>query len=140
MAIATPANDSLDLLHADLAAAHMAPTWVHVSEFVAAEPRVSYRPWLWHWDDVIPLLERAGDLITPDRGAERRSMEHVNPDLRLQFATSHSIATALQLVRAGERAPAHRHAAAAVRFAARSRGGGSTRESKARRCRCRRTI
>jgi gentisate 1,2-dioxygenase len=123
MARATPANDSLDLLHADLAAAYMAPTWVHVSEFVAVEPRVGYRPWLWRWDTVIPLLERAGDLITPERGAERRSMEHVNPDLRPQYATSHSIATALQLVRAGERAPAHRHAAAAVRFAARSRGG-----------------
>jgi gentisate 1,2-dioxygenase len=123
MARAVPANDSLDLLHADMAAANMAPTWVHVSEFVAPEPCVGYRPWLWRWGNVIPLLERSGDLITPERGAERRSMEHVNPDLKPQYATSHSIATALQLVRAGERAPAHRHAAAAVRFAARSRGG-----------------
>ena len=56
-------NDSLELLHADLAQANMAPTWVYVSEFVAAAPRVSYRPWLWRWDNIIPLLMRAGDLI-----------------------------------------------------------------------------
>jgi gentisate 1,2-dioxygenase len=116
-------NDSLELLHADLAQANMAPTWVYVSEFVAASPRVSYRPWLWRWDNVIPLLMRAGDLITPDRGAERRSMEHVNPDLKQYYCTSHTLATAFQLVRAGERAPSHRHAAAAIRFAARSHGG-----------------
>lgn len=118
-----PKNDSLDLLHADMAQANMAPTWVHVSEFVAKTPNVSYRPWLWRWDDVIPLLMRAGDLITPERGAERRSMEHVNPDLKRFYCTSHTIATAFQLVKAGERAPAHRHAASAVRFAARSQGG-----------------
>jgi gentisate 1,2-dioxygenase len=116
-------NDSLDQLHADMAAGHMAPTWVHVSEFVAAQPRVFYRPWLWRWDDVIPYLERAGTLVAPGRGSERRSMEHVNPDLGPQFATSHTIATAFQLVRAGETAPAHRHAAGAIRFAARSAGG-----------------
>lgn len=116
-------NDSLDLLHADMAAAHMAPTWVHVSEFVSREPAVHYRPWLWRWDDVIPLLMRAGDLITPERGAERRSMEHVNPDLTHSFSASHTIATAFQLVRAGETAPAHRHMAAAIRFAAKSKGG-----------------
>jgi gentisate 1,2-dioxygenase len=116
-------NDSLELLHRDLAAGHLAPTWKYVSEFVSREPRVSYRPWLWRWDDVLPLLMRAGDLITPERGAERRSMEHVNPDLVPYYSTSHTIATAMQLVRAGERAPAHRHAAAAIRFAARSQGG-----------------
>lgn len=116
-------NDSLEKLHADLAAAHVAPTWKYVSEFVAREPRVSYRPWLWRWNDILPLLLRAGDLITPERGAERRSMEHVNPDLGSAYSTSHTIATAVQLVRAGERAPAHRHAAAAIRFAASSKGG-----------------
>lgn len=116
-------NDSLDQLHEDLARANMAPTWKYVSEFVGREPRVGYRPWLWRWGDILPLLMRAGDLITPERGAERRSMEHVNPDLKPHYATSHTIATAVQLVRAGERAPAHRHMASAIRFAARSEGG-----------------
>jgi len=116
-------RQALEALHADLARANMAPTWKYVADFVAKEPRVGFRPWLWRWDDVLPLLMRAGDLITPERGAERRSMEHVNPDLKSAYSTSHTIATAVQLVRAGERAPAHRHAAAAIRFAARSQGG-----------------
>lgn len=118
-----PNSDPLEELHFDLAAANMAPTWKYVSDFVAVEPRVNYRPWLWRWDDILPLLMRAGDLITPERGAERRSMEHVNPDLKPYFSTSHTIATAVQLVRAGETAPAHRHAASAIRFAAQSKGG-----------------
>jgi gentisate 1,2-dioxygenase len=116
-------NDSLEQLHDDLAAANLAPTWKYVAEFVAMEPRVSYRPWLWRWNDVLPLLMRAGDLVTLERGAERRSMEHVNPDLKSAFSTSHSIATAVQLVRPGETAPAHRHMAGAIRFAAQSKGG-----------------
>ena len=118
-----PYHQALEALHQDMAAANMAPTWKYVSDFVAKEPRVGFRPWLWRWDDVLPLLMRAGDLITPERGAERRSMEHVNPDLKSAYSTSHTIATAFQLVRAGEQAPAHRHAAAAIRFAARSQGG-----------------
>src|SRR5260370_27784372 len=64
-----------------------------------------------------------GALIAAERGAERRSMEHGNPDLAPSFAASHTIATAFQLVRPGEVAPAHRHAAAAIRFPVRSPGG-----------------
>lgn len=116
-------NDSLDLLHEDMRRANMVPTWKYISEFVSREPRQSYRPWLWKWGNVLPLLERAGDLITPERGAERRSMEHLNPDLAFSFSASHTLASALQLVRAGERAPAHRHMASAIRFAAKSKGG-----------------
>jgi gentisate 1,2-dioxygenase len=114
---------SLETLHEDMRRAHMAPTWKYVSDFVAKSPRVSYRPWLWKWNDILPLIMLSGNLITPERGAERRSMEHVNPDLTPFYSTSHTIATAFQLVRAGEHAPAHRHAAGAIRFAAKSRGG-----------------
>ncbi len=115
--------DTLDKLHDDMEQAHMAPTWKYISSFISKTPKATYRPWLWKWDDVIPLLMRAGQLITPERGAERRSMEHVNPDLKSSYSASHTIATAFQLVRAGEKAPAHRHAAGAIRFAAQSHGG-----------------
>jgi gentisate 1,2-dioxygenase len=113
----------LEVLHEDMRRANMAPTWKYVSEFVAKSPRVSYRPFIWKWGDIEPLIMRSGDLITPERGAERRSMEHVNPDLVPFYSTSHTIATAFQLVRPGEHAPAHRHAAGAIRFAAKSKGG-----------------
>ncbi len=118
-----PVADSLDRLHDDMDRANLAPTWKYVSEFVARSPRVAYRPFLWKWDDVVSHLMRAGDLITPEKGAERRSMEHVNPDLKHAYATTHTIATAFQLVRAGESAPSHRHQAAAIRFIIDSKGG-----------------
>lgn len=116
-------SDSLEQLHADMERARLVPTWKYVSQFVSMQPAVGYRPFLWKWDHVLAHLMRAGELVTLERGAERRSMEHTNPDLRAQFSTSHTLATALQLVRPGERAPAHRHQAGAVRFAARSQGG-----------------
>lgn len=115
--------DTLDKLHTDMATENMAPTWQYISSFITKAPRVTYRPWLWKWDDVYPLIARSGELITPERGAERRSMEHVNPDLKSSYSASHTLATAFQLVRAGEKAPAHRHAAGAIRFAASSHGG-----------------
>ena len=111
---ALPAGDTLERLHADMELARLVPTWKYVADFVSREPLVSYRPWLWKWDAVLHHLLRAGELITPERGAERRSMEHTNPDLRSGFSTSHTLATAVQLVKAGERAPAHRHMAAAI--------------------------
>ena len=115
--------DPLDQLHEDMERARLVPTWKYVSEFVSVQPRITGRPYRWRWDDVLQYLHRAGELITPERGAERRSMEHTNPDLRAQFATSHTIATAVQLVKDGESAPRHRHMAGAIRFAASSHGG-----------------
>ena len=44
-------NTALDALHRDMADANMAPTWKYVSDFVAKEPRVGFRPWLWRWND-----------------------------------------------------------------------------------------
>ncbi len=116
-------TDSLDQLHRDMEAHNLAPTWKYVGDMVTVEPAVSYGPFLWKWDTVIEHVMRAGDLITPDRGAERRSMEHVNPALKAQYGTTHTIGTAFQLVRPGEFAPSHRHQAAAIRFAISSRGG-----------------
>lgn len=114
---------ALEQLHEDMEKAHLVPTWKYVSQFVSITPKVTYQPFLWHWDNVLHHLYRAGELITPQRGAERRSMEHTNPDLRAWFATTHTMATAFQLVKAGESAPSHRHMAAAIRFACRSSGG-----------------
>ena len=113
----------LDRLHGELSEAHVIPTWVFAPAIIGAAPAAGYRPHLWKWRRMHELLMRAGELVTPERGAERRSIDHVNPDLVAHNATSHTLATAFQLVRPGETAPAHRHTAGAVRFAVRSRGG-----------------
>jgi gentisate 1,2-dioxygenase len=91
--------------------------------FVPREPAAGYRPYLWKWGPFHRLLHRAGELVTPERGAERRSIEHVNPDLASSYSASHTLATAFQLVLPGEVAPAHRHTPAAIRFVIQGGGG-----------------
>src|SRR5262245_27476668 len=120
---ASRAPDTLEKLHADMAKAHALPTWASVAKLVTPEPVAGYRPFLWKWDVFYGFLMRAGELVTPERGAERRSMEHINPDLAAAYSTSHTIGTAFQLVRPGEVAPAHRHTAAAIRFVVQGGGG-----------------
>lgn len=120
---AAPPSAALDALHADLARAHACPTWVYVSAFVPREPAAGYRPYLWKWAAFHSLLHRAGELVTPERGAERRSIEHVNPDLVASYSASHTLATAFQLVLPSEVAPAHRHTPAAIRFVIQGGGG-----------------
>jgi len=116
-------DPALDALHAELERAHVIPTWIYAPRIVGREPVAGYRPYLWRYAEMRALLMRAGELITPERGAERRSIDHVNPDLEAHNSTSHSLATAFQLVRPGECAPSHRHTAGAIRFAVESEGG-----------------
>ena len=119
-----PDHDAaLEQLHADMAKGHALPTWVYVSKLVTPEPVAGYRPYLWKWELFHDFLMRAGELVTPGRGSERRSMEHLNPDLASVVSTSHTIGTAFQLVQPGEVAPAHRHTAAAIRFVVQGGGG-----------------
>jgi gentisate 1,2-dioxygenase len=114
---------ALEQLHADMAKGNALPTWVYVSKLVTREPVAGYRPYLWKWELFHRFLMRAGELVTPERGSERRSMEHLNPDLVSVSSTSHTIGTAFQLVQPGELAPAHRHTAAAIRFVVQGGGG-----------------
>lgn len=103
--------------------ADLIPTWHDAKLIVGRTPAIGYSPHRWRWDDCWSLLAEAGDVITPERGAERRSLDHVNPTLPAgSLSTTHAMGTAFQLVRPGEVAPAHRHAAAAIRFVVR---GGS---------------
>lgn len=104
--------------------ANAIPTWEDAEditgkpfEFTGEPAAPAYEPYHWPWATMRPLLMEAGDLLTPERGAERRSIDHVNPSLpEHSLSTTHALGTAMQLVRPGEVAPAHRHTAAAIRF------------------------
>jgi gentisate 1,2-dioxygenase len=101
---------------------HLTPTWAYYSSLVPKEPKVSYQPYLWKWELMHHYLMRAGDLVDIERGAERRSFEVVNPELRHIMGTTHTLGAALQLVKPGEVAPAHRHLASAIRFIVQGKG------------------
>jgi gentisate 1,2-dioxygenase len=106
----------LDALHDELAAANFLPVWKYAPKLAGRQPGPKYRPFLWQWRTLYPFLMRARDLVDSEAGGERRAINEFHPDLRATHSTSHTLATAVQLVRAGEVAPAHRHTASAIRL------------------------
>lgn len=111
--VASPALTLVDRIRA----ADAIPTWEDAAKIVGTGAGGTYRPYLWKWSEMRALLMEAGDEVTPHRGAERRSIDHVNPTLPASsLSTTHTLGTAMQLVRPGETAPAHRHTAGAIRF------------------------
>ncbi len=67
------------------------------------QPLPEMEPYLWRWSEVEPLVLRSGDLVTPDRDVERRTLRLATPGL--DRGTTHTITAALQLLLPGECAP-----------------------------------
>src|SRR5256712_14103196 len=101
--------------------------WNREESVPAPRPRLSY--FQWRWADIEPLLRQAGELMTPGRGAERRTLQLTNPGVAGQSAT-HTLVTAVQLLLPGECAPAHRHSPTAIRFIMQGQGAYTTVEGE----------
>lgn len=78
------------------------------------QPLPEMEPFLWRWAEVEPLVLKSGELVTPDRDVERRTLRLATPGL--DRGTTHTITAALQLLLPGECAPAHRHTPTAIRW------------------------
>jgi gentisate 1,2-dioxygenase len=92
-----------------------APLWEVLGKIIPPEPTPDTVAVLWRYDELRPLLLEAGRLLTA-KEAERRVLILENPGLRGQSRITQSLYAGLQLILPGEIAPAHRHAAAALRF------------------------
>ena len=79
-------------------------------------PIPATQPWLWKWDTIFPLAKRAGEIITIERGGDRRVLALANPGLGGLPYTSSTLWGAIQYLGPGEAAPAHRHTPSAIRF------------------------
>jgi gentisate 1,2-dioxygenase len=79
-------------------------------------PIPTTQPWLWKWDEILPLAKRAGEIITLNRGGDRRVLAFANPGLRGLPFTSTTLWGAIQYLGPHESAPAHRHTPSAIRF------------------------
>ena len=112
--IVPQAADSLEKLFADAGSAATAPLWTMMQAMVPPSPAPKAVPHLWRWDELRPLLDRAGTLISADQ-AERRVFMLVNPALRPPYTTD-TLFGGMQMILPGETAPAHRHTAFALRF------------------------
>jgi gentisate 1,2-dioxygenase len=93
----------------------MAPLWKAMRSLVTNEPKSRCQPHVWHYGDVKTLVMESGGLITAEE-AERRVLILENPALHGESRVTNTLFAGIQMIMPGEVAPAHRHAASAIRF------------------------
>jgi hypothetical protein len=72
------------------------PLWKIAKQLMPEVPLPTTQAWLWKWEDVLPLAKRAGELITLERGGDRRVLALANPGLKGLPFTSTTLWGALQ--------------------------------------------
>lgn len=87
------------------------------------EPKASYAPRLWTWQSLREIAYAAVDHV-PKEEAHRRFVGLQHPDLKLGTAPHYYLGC--QLLKAREKAPAHRHTMDAIRFVVQGSGGAHT--------------
>jgi gentisate 1,2-dioxygenase len=98
-----------------IAKQHLAPLWERVGDLVTRSPKPVAQPVHWTYSSVRANLLAAGALLSAEEAA-RRVLILENPGLLGQSQITGSLFAGLQLLMAGERAHAHRHAASALRL------------------------
>ena len=111
----TGPEPGLDALYASFAGLNMEGGWHRRHPALWAQPLPNFRPHAWHYRDVRPILDRAGDLVDTQL-AERRNLTMFNPVKGNVYSTVRTLVAAYQMVKPGELARAHRHTANALRL------------------------
>ncbi|MFL6131915.1 MAG: cupin domain-containing protein [Nocardioidaceae bacterium] len=100
----------------------LVPLWTEIGDLMPAHPQSKAQPHLWHWDNLLPLAQRAGELVPVGRGGERRAIALANPSLGGRPFASPTLWAANQYLMPGEDAPEHRHTQNAFRFVVEGEG------------------
>jgi gentisate 1,2-dioxygenase len=100
---------------------HLGPLWNSLQSIMNKEPRPRATTYLWKWDEVRSFVMESGELVTPERGGERRVIFFRNPGLESLDpwgwgSLTHTLYAGVQLLQPGEKAPSHRHSQNAIRF------------------------
>ncbi|NTF34223.1 cupin domain-containing protein [Rhizobium skierniewicense] len=103
----------------------LVPLWERMKGLVPREPNNRTLAHIWRFEEVRPLLLEAGTLLTAQE-AERRVLVFENPAFPGTSRINSTLYAGMQLILPGETAPAHRHAAGALRFILESDGGYTT--------------
>ena len=112
----TTHTDEEARLYEDFEANRLIPLWTTREDLMPPVPTPAAVPYIWHWTDLYPLAQRAGELIPVGRGGERRAIAVANPGLSPMPYATPTLWTAIQYLGPGETAPAHRHSQNAFRF------------------------
>lgn len=106
-----------------LASKSLGGHWQMVQRMMRME---GLRPVVWRWADILESLATAGRLVEIGRADDvndRSTIHLVNPSLSDHQHTSGIIQVAIQLIKPGESAEAHRHSQNAMRFVVDNAGG-----------------
>jgi gentisate 1,2-dioxygenase len=101
------------------------PGWARTEPALWREPAPKFRPAVWRYADAKAALAEAGEFV-PVEKAERRNLIMMNPCQGNPYATSRNLVSAYQMVKAGEKAPSHRHTPAALRLVVEAKPGTYT--------------
>jgi len=119
----------LEDFHKELDTVNLGPLWAHIKYMNSIEPLAKPVPYLWTDELIKHYLHRAEDLLLVGTGsAERRAVYLVNPGMKdlkpvAWGGATQTLYAAVQAVKPGEVAPAHRHTATALRFIMEGEGG-----------------
>lgn len=115
---------ALERFYAEIRPLDLGPLWT-AKGLLPEQPRSAAVPYVWRYEVVREQLMRAGELVSEEQ-AKRRVLMLLNPGLEGAAASTANLYAGLQLVLPGEIAPAHHHAAAAIRFVLEGEGAYTT--------------
>jgi gentisate 1,2-dioxygenase len=118
-------------LHEKLERENLGPLWAAIHELNTIEPVAKPIPYLWKKELIESNLKKAQELLTLGDGADRRAVFLINPGMKDigpygWGGATQTLYAAVQAVKPGEIAPAHRHTTTAIRFIISGKGGKGT--------------
>src|SRR5499427_7803578 len=125
MANTTPCKQRQDARFiAELESRNFQPVWDRFKSITPLRPQAIDAPFIWHWHDIEPLLERAVAEV-PIEDVERRAIIMVNPAFGGETVTTGNLIAAFTVLNPGDRARPHRHTFSAIRLATRAEGAAT---------------
>jgi gentisate 1,2-dioxygenase len=118
-------SSSLEELYGLMRPMHVGPGWNKPTPSLWDEPRKTFVPAHWRYDQARAALEAAGRLINTEL-AERRNLILFNPIAGNDYATTRTLLAAYQMILPGERARSHRHSPNALRLVVEAEPGAYT--------------
>ncbi|WP_372814357.1 cupin domain-containing protein [Paenibacillus sp.] len=120
-------SDELKAFDAKLQSENLGPLWSSIHALNTIEPKAKPIPYLWKKAHIEKHLEEAARLMEVGGAVERRAVFLINPGMKdLQplgwGGATQTLYAAVQAVKPGEIAPAHRHTTTALRFIMKGRG------------------
>jgi gentisate 1,2-dioxygenase len=116
-------SPELAALYQGFEQALLVPLWTEIGELMPDHPAPRAVPHVWRWQDgLLPLAQRAGQLVPVGRGGERRAIALANPGLGGAPYATPTLWAAIQYLEPREVAPEHRHTQNAFRFVVEGEG------------------